>query len=86
MDVPMVMVECCNCHMPFAMTTELNAALRRCHNTFYCPKGHAQFYVVKSDIEQLREERDRAINMKLAVQAELEELKKKKHKKRKKGG
>lgn len=85
-SVPMVAVECCMCHMPFTMTKEFNTKLRRCHNTFYCPAGHGQSYTGKSDLDQMREERDTAIHLKLAAQAELEALKKKKCRKGKSGG
>ena len=82
MDVPMVMVECCNCHMPFAMTSELNVELRRTHESFFCPKGHSQSYACKSDIERARDERDRAERLRALAQEELEALKKKKCKKK----
>ncbi len=52
----MVEIECCNCHVVFAITEEWQAALRKCHNWFYCPAGHVQHYTGESDEEKLKRE------------------------------
>jgi hypothetical protein len=52
---------CYKCGVLFAMPKELNdEALRRTHEReFYCPNGHGQHYLGKSDREKLQEERER---------------------------
>jgi len=84
MDISMVLVECCSCHIQFAMSKVYDDALRRCHNTFYCPEGHPQSYSGRSDIERAKEERDIAQRLLNSTRAELESLKKKKRKQTKK--
>ena len=41
-------VECCNCHIPFAITIKHNNELLQSKETFYCPNGHPQSYVGES--------------------------------------
>lgn len=55
MDVPMYLEHCAWCGIPFALTVDLRNKLLKCHNTFYCPNGHRQSYVEKSEEEKLRE-------------------------------
>ena len=88
MDVPMTLILCAECQMPFAVTSEYDVKSRRCHNTFYCPVGHPQSYTGKSDIERVREERDTVQRLLDNARADrdlyrkdLETLKKKKCKK-----
>ncbi len=50
---------CIRCGVRFSMPTELDNQLRNCHNTFYCPNGHKQYYPGKSETEKLEEERDK---------------------------
>jgi len=49
-------VECCNCGMLFAMTTELKNIRLEDHKLFYCPAGHAQHFADKTEAQKLREE------------------------------
>ncbi len=51
---PMVREECCSCHCLFAMSKELNNELRNNKKTFYCPKGHKQYYTGQSEAERLK--------------------------------
>lgn len=46
---------CCNCGVEFAMPSELMRELRESHKSFYCPNGHGQSYVGKTDAEKLQE-------------------------------
>jgi hypothetical protein len=55
MDVPMRVIQCCECFVAFAMTTELYEKRLKDHKSFYCPVGHGQHFVGKSDEEQLKE-------------------------------
>ena len=50
-----VVEDCCNCFIPFAMTSEFEARRRKDKATFYCPNGHPQHYLGKSDEQKLRE-------------------------------
>lgn len=47
---------CCNCGISFAMAVDFYNMRREDHGTFYCPKGHPQFYTGKSDSEKLKDE------------------------------
>lgn len=48
-------IECCKCHMIFAVTKQHRSSLIQSHETFYCPKGHGQSYVGKTDLDKWRE-------------------------------
>ena len=54
-EVELITVECCNCHMLFAVTKGFNDERRKDHEYFYCPAGHAQHYPGKSNEQKLRE-------------------------------
>jgi len=56
MDVPMRVIQCCECFVAFAMTTELYEKRLKDHKSFYCPVGHGQHFVGKSDEEKLKEQ------------------------------
>lgn len=45
-------VTCANCATVFALPAHYALDLRRKHATFYCPKGHSQFFPGESDIER----------------------------------
>lgn len=93
--VTFVVEECCNCGVPFAMTEYLKAERLKSKDTFYCPNGHPQGYVGKSD-KQLRKEAEQAAEQTkreavLAIQAERDqrlaaERELKRHRQRAKGG
>lgn len=57
----MVVEECCNCNMAFAMTEEFRKECleQRGSKTFYCPSGHPQSYSGEKEADKLRRERDR---------------------------
>lgn len=55
MDVSMKVIQCANCHMPFAVPSRFEEDRRNDHESFFCPKGHSQFFPGKSDEERLRE-------------------------------
>lgn len=49
--------ECCNCGVPFAMTSEMQRRLRNTPGTaFYCPAGHGQHYTAKTEAQKLKEQ------------------------------
>lgn len=55
---------CCQCGMLFGLSSNDLERLRRTHETFWCPSGHPQNYVGKTDLqiaqEQAQRERARA--------------------------
>jgi len=53
MDVEIHEITCCNCGVSFWVTNKHDDELRRCHNTFYCPNGHANYYKGENDREKL---------------------------------
>ncbi|MFL6728077.1 MAG: hypothetical protein ACJ8FS_16415 [Sphingomicrobium sp.] len=60
--VEMVIEECCNCGVMFAMTKDFkNEKLkyRNDHNRrgFYCPNGHVQFYLGETEEQRLKREK-----------------------------
>ena len=46
---------CINCGVLFALDSDYRTERRRDHRNFYCPNGHPQHYVDKSDADKLRE-------------------------------
>jgi len=53
--VDMVMEECCACGTPFMIPKRMKTALLNSKQTFYCPNGHGQSYVGKTEAEKLKE-------------------------------
>lgn len=51
---------CCNCGVMFAMTSEFKNERNRDKCTFYCPNGHGQSYVGKTDAQLRKEAEARA--------------------------
>ena len=48
--------ECCNCGIIFGMTKETTDRFRENHNSFYCPAGHPQHYIGKTEAQKLKDE------------------------------
>lgn len=59
MDISIIEVSCYKCGVSFWLTQQYDDQLRDCHNDFYCPNGHAQHYVAKSEAEKAKEELSR---------------------------
>lgn len=64
-NVNIVEISCYSCGVSFWVTEYHNKELLRCRNFFYCPNGHKQRYIGKTDKEkleysqlQLRREKD----------------------------
>lgn len=57
LNVYFAVLDCCNCGMIFAVPKALDSRWQRLGEiqTFYCPMGHPQSYVGKSDEQKLRE-------------------------------
>lgn len=52
-------LDCCQCHLTFAVDRAWVAARRRDHTWWYCPNGHQQHWAQESDLEKAqREARD----------------------------
>lgn len=56
--VDMVLEECCACGTAFMIPKRMKTALLNSKNTFYCPNGHGQSYVGKTEAEKLKEKLD----------------------------
>lgn len=59
--VKLVTETCCNCGVLFAMTEEFKQECLKApeDKRFFCPNGHSQYYVGKSDAQKLREAQER---------------------------
>lgn len=51
---------CCKCAMAFAMPADFQRRRRDDRQSFYCPSGHKQHYVGKTEAQLLREQLERA--------------------------
>lgn len=49
-------IECANCGLVFAVTTDFERRRRNDHGGFYCPFGHSNYFPSKSDEEKLRDQ------------------------------
>lgn len=56
--VDMVLEECYSCGTPFMIPKRMKAALLNSKQPFYCPNGHGQHYVGKTEAEKLKEKLD----------------------------
>ena len=52
-EVKIAQIDCCKCGMIFWVADEHLQKLLKCHNTFYCPNGHAQFFAGETDRDKL---------------------------------
>ena len=55
MEVPMYLCHCGNCNIPFAIPDAMDDRMRECHNDFYCPSGHKNYYPEETEVEKLHE-------------------------------
>lgn len=51
-------IECCQCHLLFWVTSDHKRRLVKSKESFYCPNGHSQSYVGKSDAEKLKDKEE----------------------------
>ena len=56
MEIGMVLIQCCDCGVPFAISQDMQARLLKCRNTFYCPNGHGQHFTGDTEEHKLRRE------------------------------
>lgn len=54
--VTMVCLHCADCNMLFAITADYKYRLTESHETFYCPKGHHNYFSGKNETQQLQEQ------------------------------
>lgn len=52
--------DCCNCGMTFGVPADFNARRLEDHKDFYCPAGHSQHYIGKTEAQKERERADAA--------------------------
>lgn len=65
-DLEFITETCYSCGIHFALPLDLQRSLVQSRRQFFCPNGHIQNYIGKTDAEIAREERDK-------VQARLNE-------------
>ena len=66
LDVSLSTISCSECGITFAAPDVWVRDRRRDHATFYCPNGHGQAYLGKSDVELAKAEAE-ALRSRLAV-------------------
>jgi hypothetical protein len=64
---------CFQCGCVFGMSSEFRRHRLDKHDTFYCPAGHSQHYIGKSEAQKLREELDAERDRKLSALARANE-------------
>lgn len=47
---------CISCGVGFGVESSYDARLQESHQTFYCPNGHSQSYIGKTEAQRVREE------------------------------
>ena len=65
MEIEITQVSCANCNILFWLPSSMVSQLKECHNEFFCPHGHTNYYPAETDAEKYRklykEEQDRRI-------------------------
>lgn len=60
--ITMITVKCCECGTVFGMTSDLQKRFLNDHNKmFFCPNGHKQHYIGKTDAQKLKEAQEEMI-------------------------
>jgi len=68
-------MQCCTCHMAFAVTARFEKDRRNDCKTFYCPSGHPQSFRAGNDEEtRLRQELNRQRELREAEAARMQKL------------
>lgn len=65
---------CCNCGMSFAMTAEFQRRKLKNRTSFYCPAGHRQHYIGRTEEQKLRDQLDEERRRKAAIQGERDAI------------
>jgi hypothetical protein len=58
-SVQLITEDCCNCGVLFAIPADLRRELLENHKNFYCPNGHSQAYLGKTEAQKEKERADR---------------------------
>jgi hypothetical protein len=66
---------CCSCGVVFALTAEFQRARMSDKARFYCPNGHSQSYIGKSDRELAYEANQARHKAEMRLQAEVDQRK-----------
>jgi hypothetical protein len=56
-------IECADCHVPFAITKRYDTDRRGDQRSFYCPNGHSNYFPGKSDAEKLKDAEARNVHL-----------------------
>ena len=68
----MTIIDCITCGMPFAFTHGFEQVRRSDHKSFYCPRGHTQYYPQKTKEEELQARLERESSRRIHAQDQLE--------------
>lgn len=69
-SLTLVIEECCECHMSFAIPQDLRRQCKEEGKTFYCPLGHGQHYTT-TDVQRLKDKLDRETRWRKDAEAGL---------------
>lgn len=64
--------QCGECHIVFAATVDFWAKRRRDRKSWFCPNGHSRVFLGKTEEQRLKEELERAQQMRDAAEARAE--------------
>lgn len=68
-------MQCCSCHMAFAVTARFEQDRRNDRETFYCPQGHPQSFRAGNDeVTRLQRELERQRELREAESARLQKV------------
>ena len=70
----LTVLSCCNCGVEFALPEDLRQELVKERRRFYCPNGHGQSYVGKTEAEKLREQLEAEQRRIVRLRAEQDRL------------
>ncbi len=80
--IPMILIECGRCGVPFGMSESYNEARRKDHKGWYCPNGCCRAYHGKNEVEELQAKlsrsnatRDQAVKCCTRLEGEVEHAK-----------
>lgn len=70
----LVTEECYKCGITFAMPAQFKRDRLDDHASFYCPNGHGQQYIGKTDAQKLKEARERLDQAHASLRANRDQL------------
>lgn len=65
-------ITCYKCGIPFWLDEKHVYYLRQSHESFYCPRGHSQYFPAKSEKEELQDKLQKAARDREYLEADLQ--------------